>query len=44
MKKLSMLAIAGLSLLASNVMAAVKSEAVEYEFDGTKFVSSPDRS
>ncbi|QQZ28080.1 dienelactone hydrolase family protein [Thiothrix subterranea] len=38
MKKLSMLAIAGLSLLASNVMAAVKSEAVSYEHDGTKFV------
>ncbi len=36
MKKLSMLAIAGLSLLASNVMAAVKSEAVQYEHDGTK--------
>ena len=36
MKKLSMLAIAGLSLLASNVMAAVKSEAVQYEHDGAK--------
>lgn len=36
MKKISLLAIAGLSLLASNVMAAVKSEAVQYEHDGTK--------
>jgi dienelactone hydrolase len=36
MKKLSMLAIAGLSLLASNVMAAVKSEAVQYESNGAK--------
>lgn len=36
MKKTSMLAIASLSLLASNVMAAVKSEAVQYESNGAK--------
>lgn len=37
MKKVSLLAIAGLSLLASNVMAAVKSEAVSYEHEGSKY-------
>lgn len=37
MKKLTLLAVAGLSLLASNVMAAVKSEAITYEHAGTKY-------
>lgn len=36
MRKATLLAVAGLSLLASNVMAAVKSEPVHYEYDGTK--------
>jgi dienelactone hydrolase len=36
MKRIPMLAIAALSLLASSVMAAVKSEVVHYEYDGTK--------
>ena len=36
MNAMKLLAIVGLSLLASNVMAAVKSEAVNYEHDGTK--------
>ncbi|MBU0655916.1 MAG: dienelactone hydrolase family protein [Gammaproteobacteria bacterium] len=36
MKKISLLAIASLSLLATSVSAAVKSEAVEYEYEGTK--------
>ncbi|WML91689.1 dienelactone hydrolase family protein [Thiothrix lacustris] len=38
MKKIAALAIVGLSLLSANVMAAVKSEAVNYELDGTKFI------
>lgn len=37
MRTMTIVAIAGLSLLASNVMAAVKSEAVPYEHDGTKY-------
>jgi dienelactone hydrolase len=36
MKKIAALALAGLSLLSANVMAAVKSEAVHYESNGTK--------
>lgn len=36
MKKLSMLALATLSFLASTAMAAIKSEPVHYEYDGTQ--------
>ena len=36
MKLLNKVAVVGLALLSTHVLAAVKSEAVHYEYDGTK--------